>query len=147
MANPQNVKGQTLVELAFVFPIILLILACMLQLVLVAILHIKLHRSAMRMAENLSMGQSKAVLVATALTEYRQTLRWGTPIPNVYTEALPAWRNYSGVETASGNNCKAIAELSFPLTGNWFASVGVGPMILHARAVLPCEPTGMAEVS
>jgi hypothetical protein len=107
----------------------------------------KMHRTAVRMAAQLAMGQPKAVLEASALAEYRHTLRWGIPIPKVYMEVLPAWRQYNGIETASQTNCMAVAELSFPLTGSWFASVGLRPLVLHARSALPCEPSGMADAS
>lgn len=147
MASRRNEQGQTLVELAFVFPIILLMLACMLQLVLVVRLHMMLHRSAVRMAAQLAMGQPTADLEASELVQYRHTLRWGVPIPSVHTETLSAWRKYKGIATTSETNCRAIAELSFPLTGSWFASVGLSPLVLHARASLPCEPSGMAEAS
>src|ERR1035441_7450284 len=124
MADRKRHEGQTLVEMALVFPLILLMLACMLQLVLLIRLHMMLHRSAVRMAAQLAMGRPAIDVEASELVQYRHTLRWGVPIPNLHTEGLPGWRRYSGIETASQDNCRAVAELSFPLTGSWFASVG-----------------------
>ena len=147
MADRKRQEGQTLVEIALVFPLILLMLACMLQLVLLIRLHMMLHRSAVQMAAQIAMGRPASDVEASELVQYRHTLRWGVPIPNVHTEPLPSWRRYRGIQTASQDNCRAVADLSFPLTGSWFASVGLRPLVLHARAVLPCEPSGMAEAS
>ncbi len=140
MVDRRNKMGQAMVEMALLLPLVLVILACMLQLLLVIHMHMKLHRSALMMAEQLAMGQSVPVLKAAALVEYRHTLRWGIPIPSVRTEKLEPWRKYNGYKTATATNCMAVAELSYPLFGSWYASVGIAPVILRAHAELPCEP-------
>jgi len=140
MGDRRSVHGQALVEWAILFPIVLLMLACLLQLPLLLRLHMRMHTTATRMAAQLAMGRSSAIVQASALYDFRDSFRWGFPIPKTYTEPLPYWRKYKGIGTTDSTNCMAIGELTFPLSGHWFASVGLPTMMLHAKAELPCEP-------
>ncbi len=147
MSSRLNSHGQSLVEVALLFPMIILMLAFMLQLLLMIHMHMKLHRTALYMAEQMSFGVNKPTVIGMALLDYTKTLRWGLPIPRPKVEPLSSMRRYPGVQTLNHTNCLAIGDITFPLMGSWFASVGIQPIILKAHEELPCEPTGMAEPS
>jgi len=144
MGNWRNERGQAMVEVAFLFPLILLTLAVLLQLVLVIHMQMRLHRTAMHMAAQLALGQSSAVLEASALAEYRHTFRWGIPVSNTHLEPLKPWRRYKGKNTTTNKNCMAMVDLSYRISGDWYAMVGLRSFILGAHAELPCEPADIA---
>jgi hypothetical protein len=147
MGNLSHTQGQALVETALLIPLLLGLAVCLFQLLLVVHLHMKLHRTAVHMTEQLALGSAPAVVEANALIEYRSSLRWGIPIATAQVENLELWRPYEGMSTATSRNCVAIGTLSYALTTHWLASLRWAPVLLKAQAELPCEPFRKGTVS
>jgi hypothetical protein len=147
MADQSREQGQAMVEMAFLLPLILLVLASMLQILLVADLHMKLQHSAARAAKQLACGQSRLAIEGALMLDYRRSIQGTLPIARLDTPDLRYWRKYCGENTATEHNCMAVADLSCPLFGNWFARVGLKPIALRAHAELPCEPRDIGEPS
>jgi len=134
-----------MVEMVFLFPLIVLMLACMLQMLLVAHLHLKLQRSAVRLAQRVAIGQSSELAQLDLMTEYRNSHQWMIPIARLSRLNLPMWRQYKGESTATAQNCMVVADIGCPLYTNWFATVGLTPVILRAHAELLCEPADIED--
>jgi hypothetical protein len=145
MANNQRNRGQAIVEMALLIPLVFVLLACMLQILLVIHLHMKMQHSAVMMAQTIAFGQKQILAEPAILAYYGNSLRWGIPLAHSETPPLTAWRHYKGVDTATENNCMAVSEVTCPLFANWFASVGLKPIILRAHAEFPCEPQDLGE--
>ncbi len=124
-------KGQTLVELAVVFPLFLLTMTVLYQMLFLVHKKIRLNQSAAKIlyqaaAEKQPAGRGKAGL---------------------RKEALPSWRAYPGFGTLHAPGTLLSVQTAYRLSERSLLHWVVPGGTLHARAEAPMEPAIPGESS
>lgn len=139
---PRGAKGQSLVEWAFLFPIVMLTIVMIAHLLILVRVKMELGRTAARLADAAALGQSTMPQAAAEGLRFSRYIRWGIPTdlsPSVHV--FTPYRNWNGRASLQTPGQMAIANVSFRFRSR-AATRGLALMglPLSARAEFPLEP-------
>src|SRR2546430_1695785 len=94
--TPMNKNGQTVVELALIFPIVIFVFAVMYHLILMVRTEIELRESAFHIASRVALGQSAETSLLLEMAKLTSTnARWGIlnlARSSVKEQPIPEWQ-------------------------------------------------------
>jgi hypothetical protein len=138
-----NRRGQTMVELALLLPLVIFFVATLVQFLLVVRIQVHLQQSVNRMVQSLAIGERAPTAFAREATTYPSGSRLGflVPFPKIMKEPLRPWPAYPGNGTARTSGTLVSVELRYHLARRdlWAWMIPGGE--LRAWCALPKEPS------
>jgi hypothetical protein len=140
-----NRKGQTIVEMALLIPVVIFVFAVLYYMILLVRTEIVLRESALTIASKVAMGSPSIPAIAEeALKLEVINWRWGVLFPpscHVKEPTIDQWQSYTGFGTVQTQSQMVQVDLLYILFPHAYAKYHIPLMTLHAHCELPTEPT------